>query len=93
MPRTGGKTKVGVVFGRERSPAPIIPPRGWKKLEPLVAERRRLGFKLGDVAAAMSVHYDFAGKLERGVSPVSDKMLERYRAALEALKKARGDET
>lgn len=71
-----------------KSRPPLIPPKGWRKLEPLVARRRKLGLRLMDIAAAMSVHYDFVGKLERGATPVTPAMLERYRTALNRLMQA-----
>ncbi len=71
---------------KKRKPSkPLIEPAGWGDLAPLVAARRKLGFRLGDISAAMSIHYDVCGKLERGVSPVSPKMCERYREALARL--------
>lgn len=61
---------------------PVVPPRGWNDLEPLIARRLELGISQGAIAGAMNVAQSRISMLERGRVPVSSGSLDRYREAL-----------
>lgn len=67
---------------------PLVIPRGWASLLPLVARRKAEGYTQGEVAATIGTSRQQVCFSETGSQPITDDFIARYEAALDTLDEA-----
>ena len=72
----------------EQLAEPLVPPKNWERLRPLLAKRIALGITKGQMAGAMNCSYSHIHVVERGETVLTENTISRYQDALEKIEEA-----